>query len=711
MSEPFRFEKHKDGIGVLTFDLPDEKVNKFSTPAMEAFSAMIDDLEKEDAVRALLLVSGKPNIFIAGADVNEIKQINDEELAYRVLREGQQIFERWSQLPFPTIAVIDGACMGGGTELSLACSYRLVTDNPKTKMALPEVNLGIFPGWGGTQRLPRLIGLPIALDMILTGRSIDGKRAWKYGLADKLIPKEWVNESARSFANEIAGTKTNRYLKRRKGKTVLERSPAGRALIFSKAKKTVLKKTQGHYPAPLKAITAIRKGYRKPIAKGLEIEAQYVAPLIRSPIAKNLISIFFWTEAIKKENGVDNPEITPAEIKQVGLLGAGVMGGGIAQLMANRGIDVRIKDIEYQAVSQALKQASNLLQYRLKRRKISRQEFTQMVHRISGTVEYSGFKNKDLVIEAVVEDLKIKRQVLKEAEDQISTETIIATNTSSLSVDAMAEVLENKERFLGMHFFNPVHRMPLVEVVRGKDTADKAAATVFKLAQTLGKTPIVVRDSPGFLVNRLLVPYMVEAISLLEEGYGIKKVDRTMERFGMPMGPIALFDEVGIDVAHKVANILQKTMGDRMADSAILDKLLKARRLGKKSGAGFYRYKNGKKAYDKAIEPFIESDKDRTNLSESDMQRRMVYPMVNEAARCLEEGVVRQPRDVDVGMIYGTGFAPFRGGLLRYADTVGLNEIAEELNTFTETFGQRFKPCSYLESMAQNNRSFYESET
>lgn len=699
MSTAFRLETIEDHLAILWFDLPDEKVNKFNAAVMQELSEQLDELRQRDDIRCLLLMSKKPGIFIAGADVNAIKDLRDEEEGYRVARQGQEIFGKVEQLPFPTVAVIDGACMGGGTELSLCFTYRIATDSKKTKIAFPEVNLGILPGWGGTQRLPRLIGLQRAMDMILTGRSVDAKRALRSGLIDTIIAAEWVREKAIAFAREVISGEAQKYLKKRKPRglanALIEKTPPGRKVLFTQARKMILRKTGGHYPAPLLALQTLEQTHGKSLAKGLEIEARHLARLIITNICKNLVQIFQWTEEIKKESGVKDTSLSGQAVGKAAVLGAGVMGGGIAQLFAARAIPVRVKDINHEALAKAYQQAAEVLRGSLKRRKITRLEMRQIMNRISGTVDYSGFKNSDLVIEAIVEDLEIKKKVLAELETHLSADAIIATNTSSLRVDDMAVALKKKNRFVGLHFFNPVHRMPLVEVVRGKHSSEEAIATVFNLCKNLGKTPIVVRDGPGFLVNRLLLPYMVEAISLLEEGHSLKRIDSAMRRFGMPMGPIELFDEVGIDVAWKVAKILRESMADRMAESEILHKLVEDGRLGKKSKKGFYIYSNRKTEYDPRIENYI-SVGQRTDLDEQQLIQRMIYPMVNEAARCLQEDIAAVPRDVDIGMIFGTGFAPFRGGLLRYADQENVAKIVLTLQQFEDKYGSRFKPSEAL---------------
>ncbi len=711
MKNAFQLEILDNSIGLLTFDLPGEKVNKFSAPVMQELDNLLDDLAQNSDLKCLMIMSAKKGIFIAGADIKEIVDITDPEAGFMVSQKGHEVFGKIASLPYPTIAVIDGACMGGGTEMSLACTYRLATDNPKTKIALPEVNLGIFPGWGGTQRLPRLIGLQRSLDIILTGRSLDGLRAYRQGVVDKVIPKEQVRETAFKFALDVVNGINVLARSRRKQKglfpLVLEKNPLGRALVYHLAKKTVLKKTKGHYPAPLAALKSVKRGFRKSLARGLKIEAQLFGPMIISPVSKNLIKIFFWTEAVKKENGTKNPDVTTKPVIKAASLGAGVMGGGIAQLFAGRDIPVRVKDINYEAVSKAYQQAASVLKGKLKRRRITKLEFQHILEKITGTIDYSGFKTVDFIIEAIVENLDIKKSVFSELENHIDEDTIVVSNTSSLRIDDMASAFKYPQRFAGMHFFNPVHMMPLVEVIRGKNTSDETVATTFQLAKKLGKTPVVVGDGPGFLVNRLLLPYMVEAISLLEEGQTPEDIDKTMEAFGMPMGPIELFDEVGIDVANKVAKILAASMGDRMAESTMLDNLVKDNRTGKKSGVGFYKYEGKKRVSDPSIKSYFTIN-EKKQLNDEDLINRMVYPMINEAARCLEEKIAARPKDVDLGMIFGTGFAPFRGGLLTYADDEGISKVYETLQALAESDHNRFKPSSALEKIYKSGKGFYE---
>ena len=711
MSHAFKLEIIDEKFGVLTFDLPGEKVNKFSTPVMQEFDEMLDSLSTRKDLDCLLIQSGKKSIFIAGADINEIENIYDPEDGYKVSQLGQDIFNKLSNLSFPTIALINGASMGGGTEMALACTYRLASDHPKTKIALPEVNIGVFPGWGGTQRLPALIGLQRSLDIILTGRNLDARRALRSGIIDKIIPKELVLEAGLQFARDVIDGKNVLSRSKRKQKglfpALLEKNPLGRALVFRMARKAVLKKTKGHYPAPLEALKVIKKSRGKSLQKGLEIEARSFGKVIGSPISKNLIKIFFWTEAVKKQTGVVGTDVQTSPVNKAAALGAGVMGGGIAQLFASRNMPIRVKDLNNEAVAKAYEQAAGVLKGKLKRRRITKLEFGQILSKITGTIDYSGFRKTDFIVEAIVEDLNIKKKVFAELENHIREDTIVVSNTSSLLINDMAVAFKKPERFAGMHFFNPVHMMPLVEVIRGEKTSDETIATTFKLAKSLGKTPVLVNDGPGFLVNRLLVPYMVEAVSLLEEGISIKHIDRIIESFGMPMGPIELFDEVGIDVAFKVAKILSQSMGDRMADSPVLEKMIADGRLGKKSKKGFYIYQGKKKSPDPDISNFITVTK-KVDLSDEELVQRMIYPMINEAARCLEDKIVTRPQDVDLAMIFGTGFAPFRGGLLSYADSESVTKVHDTLDKFSTTYGSRFKPSGMLRKIAGTGKSFFQ---
>jgi len=701
----------EDALAILTFDLPGEKVNKLSTPVMEELSSWIDKLSAASGVQALLVCSGKPDIFIAGADVREIENVRTPEEGRTASAVGQRIFERWARLPFPTVAAIHGACLGGGTELALACDFRLCSDSPKTRIGLPEVNLGILPGWGGTQRMPRLIGLAAALDLILTGKAIDGKRAARIGLADAVVPEPIFSEWSARFAREKFGARKPRG---RRGKRsiaglALEGNPLGRAILFRKARATILARTHGRYPAPLEALAAIREGFGKRIEEALAIENAHLGNLIATPIQRNLLRIFFWTEEVKKESGAVNPTVVPRPVHRIGVLGAGVMGGGIAQLAADKGFPARLKDIAPEPLAHGFRAAADIWKEKVARRRMTRSAFQKKMSLISGGLDYAGFAQAEVTIEAVVEKLEVKRAVLRDWEQAVGDDPIFASNTSTLPITRIASGAQQPRRVVGMHFFNPVHKMPLVEVIRGEKTSDETVATIFDLARRMGKTPVVVRDAPGFLVNRILAPYLSEAVRLLEEGCRIEEVDRVMTDFGLPVGPLALLDDVGIDVAAKGGATLAEAFPDRLPLAGNFDVLLHQGRLGRKTGRGFYRYRGTKreKADPEGIVAGARKPAAPGTHPPDVIEARLLMPMINEAAFCLEDRIVPAPSKVDLAMIFGAGFPPFRGGLLQYADDLGIDRVVNRLEDFAERLGVRFIPSPLLRAMAESRKTFY----
>lgn len=701
-----------DGLAVLTFNLPGEKVNKLSTPVMAEISSWIDRLSATQGIGALLLRSGKPDIFIAGADVREIEHVATAADGKTASAVGQRIFERWAKLPFPTVAAIHGACLGGGTELALACDFRICSDSPKTRIGLPEVNLGILPGWGGTQRLPRLVGIAAALDLILTGKAIDGRRAARIGFADAAVPEAIFEEWTERFAREKVGSRRPRGRRRKAPlvQTLLEGNPAGRAFLFSRARASVLAKTHGHYPAPLEALAAVREGRGRPIEAALAIENEHLGHLFGTPVQKRLLRIFFWTEEVKKETGAINPTVQPRPVRRIGVLGAGVMGGGIAQLAADKDFPVRLKDVAPEPLAHGFRAAADVWKERMRSGRLSRSAFQRKMGLISGGLDFSGFAQTDVTIEAVVEKLAVKQAVLREWESVVGDEAIFASNTSTLPITSIADGARQPRRVVGMHFFNPVHRMPLVEVIRGERSSDEAIATVFDLARKMGKTPVVVRDAPGFLVNRILAPYLAEAVRLLEEGARIEEVDRAMTGFGMPVGPLALLDDVGIDVAVKGAETLAAAFPQRLPLAGNFEILVHQGRLGRKTGHGFYHYAGTKRG---RSDPEGIAAVRRTGppaFPPDVVVARLVMPMINEAAFCLEDGIVLTPAKLDLAMIFGTGFPPFRGGLLQYADDLGIDRVVNRLQDFEERLGPRFAPCPMLLDMARTGGKFHSAD-
>ncbi len=720
MSGAFKFTiDGATGIGTILFDYPGERINKLTFEVMDELETLIDKIGSDSSLKAVTLISAKKDIFIAGADINEIASINSSEDGKKKALLGQRIITKFSKLPLPTVAVINGACLGGGLELSLAFDYRIATDNPKTSIGLPEVNLGIIPGFGGTQRLPRLIGLEKALTMILTGRPVDGKKAYRYRLVDALIPKEFLHEKVNEFISVILQPNGAEQIKKQRNKAtlqsiVLEKNPIGKAVLFNLSKKNVVAKTKQFYPAPLKAVDVIKKTHAMPLDQGLQIEADEFSKLVITDTCRNLINLFFIREKLKKDSGTREP-VAIKDIANVGVLGAGVMGGAIAWLFTKSFISTRIKDLNWDAIRKGYETAAKIYKQLKKLRKFDDREINLRMHKLSATVDYSGFEKIDLVIEAVVEDLNVKQSVFSDLENRIPSSAIIASNTSTLSITEMSKRLKNPERFIGMHFFNPVNRMPLVEVIPGDKTSPKTIATIMELTKRLGKTPVLVKSCPGFLVNRLLLPYLNEAFYLLQVGVDPVRVDSIITRFGMPMGPFALADEVGIDIGYKAAKILEESYGKRMKMVDIFvdisnDKSL----LGKKSGKGIYQY-SGK---DKEINPEIaslvskysgESQSLGINVSDNEILERLMLIMVNEASRCMQEEIVSCPEYLDMAMIMGTGFPPFRGGLLRYADSFGISKIVDVLKGFETVSKDRFQPCDYLNKMKDEQLKFYSS--
>jgi 3-hydroxyacyl-CoA dehydrogenase/enoyl-CoA hydratase/3-hydroxybutyryl-CoA epimerase len=693
----FRIERDGD-LAIVWFDLPGEKVNKFSSSTMQQFSGIVDQLANATDVKRIIIASAKPGIFIAGADVTEFSKVTSPEQAKAYTRFGQQTLHRFSKLPQVKVAAINGACMGGGTELALSCDYRVMSDDKRAQIGLPETKLGIFPAWGGTTKLPRLIGLPAALDIILNGKSVDGKRAKRMGLVDETVAPSILLETAKVFSKKekpAAGQRTKFYI---------EGNPFTRKLIFNKARKTVMQQTRGQYPAPLRALDVMEHGMSAGVDAGLAREVDEVVPLILGDVAQNLVRLFFLMEDSKK----DKLSAKSRPVSYAGVLGAGVMGGGIAQIVSDKAdINVRMRDINWNAIAGGMRAASRIWKKRVERRRMSRGEMQRKLALITSTTDWSGFHNADVVIEAVVENVNIKRSVLKEFEGLKKPGAIFATNTSTIPITDIAAEAQDPANVVGMHFFNPVDRMPLVEVIRGAKTSDEAMSTVAAFARKLGKTVVICNDGPGFVVNRILGPYINEAGFLLEEGNSIESIDQTMLDFGMPMGPLALLDEVGIDVAVKAAHVLSAAFAGRMIESKAAQQLLDDGRLGKKNGKGVYLYEAGKR---KDPDPAIYAKVGVTAAKPVNAQEavdRMVLLMINEAALILDEQIVGSAAELDLAMIMGTGFPPFRGGLLRYADTLGSAQVVSKLEALAVRYGSRFQPSAPLKRMAENNEKFY----
>ena len=706
----------EDGLGWLVLDDPERRVNVLTEAAMRRFAELLGEAHRLAAtgrLRALVVWSGKPDSFVAGADVDAIAEIDDSTSGEAAARIGQAVFMDLERLEVPTVAAIHGVCLGGGTELALACRYRVASDSPKTRIGLPEVQLGIIPAWGGTTRLPRLVGLRAALPLLLTGAPVSVSRARRIGLVDEILPAPGFRERVRELTRALLGGSAPRRRKRPLGARLAYDTPPWRWLVLAAARRSVRSRTGGHYPAPLVLLDVLRRGLGATVETSFRIEAAAAGELIVSEVSKNLIHVFHLRERARKEAGA-GPGSEPRPVRHAVVLGAGVMGGGIAQLLAFRSIGARMKDVSHEAIAGGLQHARALFDKAVERRKLSPREAEQRMELVSGGVEYHGLAEADLVIEAVVERIDVKRQVLREVEQRAGPQCVLATNTSSLSVDQIAEALERPERLCGMHFFNPVHRMPLVEVVRGRRSSDEAVATVYRLALELGKVPVVVADGPGFVVNRILGPYLNEAGWLLADGATIEEIDAAARAFGMPMGPIRLLDEIGLDIARHAGSTLHEVFGERLLPSPPLQALANTERLGRKNGRGFYRYEEGR---ERGVDPSVYDDlagawwraAAREVSDEDEIRIRLVLSMVNEAARTLADRVVQRAGDLDLAMIMGAGFPPFRGGLLRFADSLGPTTVRAYLDQLHDRAGPRFAPAPLLVELASEERTFYEA--
>jgi 3-hydroxyacyl-CoA dehydrogenase/enoyl-CoA hydratase/3-hydroxybutyryl-CoA epimerase len=714
VSPGFQADEHR--IGWITFDDPDRSANVLTEPVMRRFGETLDEARaaaREGRIRVLVVRSGKPGSFIVGADIDAIASIEDPAEAEAKIRMGQAVFNDLAAMTIPTVAAVHGTCVGGGFELALACRHRLLSDSKRTSLQFPEVMLGILPAWGGTTRLPRLIGLQASLDMLLTGRKRDARAAKRMGIATDVLPADLFETKVSERALDLASKGAHQEKRLRPGllRSAIDGTAPGRAVTLAIARRKVISSTGGHYPAPLRILDVLKKHAGGSVEESLAAEARAAAELVVSPVCKNLIHVYYLREAARKGTGVPMADVEPQPVGVLGILGAGVMGGGIAHIAAQNDVRVYMKDIRHEAVGGGLRHARSRFDRAVARRRLGRREAAQRMELISGGLDYHGIAPADLVVEAVVERMDVKRQVLAEAERHLAPGCVIATNTSSLSVDEMAQALQSPARFCGMHFFNPVDRMPLVEVVRGAATSDRTVATVYAFALRLDKVPVVVGDGPGFLVNRILGPYLNEAGFLLGDGASIDRIDGVAKAFGMPMGPLRLVDEVGIDVSRHAGAALHEALGDRLAPSPALVALGNTDRLGKKGGLGFYRYeKERENGVDESVYEALGSVlPPRREVSEREIRMRLLVAMISEAARVLDEGVAHSAADVDLAMIMGTGFPPFRGGLLRFADTLHPRAIVEHARQLQGSHGERFGPPAVLERLAAEDRTFYEA--
>ncbi len=698
------------GVLFVTIDVPGEPVNTLSPALVDEFEQVFAQVDSDPLIRAAVLISGKSDSFIAGADIEQFRAFRVAADAERVSRLGQDLLTRLERLRAPFVAAIHGACLGGGLEVALACRYRVCTDHPKTVLALPEVQLGVIPGMGGTQRLRRRVGLQAALDMILTGRNVRAKRALQMGLVEEMVHPSILREVAGERALAIADGTLRPPSPKGRGPTglLLEHNPFGRSVVFKKARESVLEKTHGHYPAPLAALDAVRAGYEQGFEGGLREESRLFGEMAMTDVSRQLVFLFFASNALKKDPGVSEPAPRPDPVDRIGVLGAGFMGAGIASIAAQQNTLVRIKDMDHARIGKGLASVRSVLQERLVKRQITRQQLDDQMMLVSGTTDYSGFGAVDLVVEAVFEDVALKHRVLQEVEPALRDDAVYASNTSTIPISTIASAATRPERVLGMHFFSPVHKMPLLEVIVTPSTAREATVTAVAYGKKLGKTVIVVNDGPGFYTTRTLSAYMNEAGHLLDEGASIEALDKALVDFGFPVGPITLLDEVGIDVGGKVGLVLAEAFGARMSPSDAMRRVVVDERKGRKGGRGFYHYdaSGTKGKVDESIYQLL-AQPERRPVDAAEIVERCVLAMVNEAVRCLEEGILRSPRDGDIGAVFGIGFPPFRGGPFRYVDSRHAEAIVQRLEELDGRFPTRFTPAALLVDMARARKTFY----
>jgi 3-hydroxyacyl-CoA dehydrogenase/enoyl-CoA hydratase/3-hydroxybutyryl-CoA epimerase len=718
-------EKNANGVCTIWMDQKKEKINKIGPDLIGLFEEVFSELDKDDSIKAFVLTSKKKD-FIAGADIEAFQKVEKPGDWKPIAQKGHAILNQIEKSKKPIVAAIHGNALGAGLEIALACHARIASNDKSTKVALPEVKLGLLPGGGGTQRLPRLVGLQAALDMMLTGKNVFPYPALKMGLVDKVVHVSSLQNAAQKMALELVG----KPIKRERNELNLETVKAGfpaiqkaltglvleaplvNKIVFTEAKKMVDKQAHGNYPAPYKIMECVEIGWNQGIEKGYAAEVEKFEELILSPVSRQLINIFFaMTDKKKNPYGEDKVK----HVHRLGMIGAGFMGAGIAEVSMDDDMHVLLKDINQEMINSAYKTIYNDYNKKVSKKAMTKIELEEKMALLSGSLNYSDLDNQEIIIEAVFEDLKLKQNILKDVEANAKPNTIFATNTSALPIKAIAANAKNPELVIGMHYFSPVPKMPLLEIIKTDKTADWVIATCFDVGVRQGKTVIVVNDGPGFYTTRILAPLMNEAQLMLDEGGDILQIDREMNLFGYPVGPITLSDEVGIDVgAHIMSGELMQEMLKQRPDFKVSKTLLeisKAGYKGRKNKKGFYKYdENGKKVSGQ-VDPNIYSfygGNARKKFDANEIHMRCGMSMVNEAALCLEEGIIENPLDGDIGAIFGLGFPPFRGGPFRYVDTLGAKQVVDILNDLAAKHGARFKPAQILVDYAKSGKKFYD---
>lgn len=699
----FTLEKREDGIAILTMDVPGESMNTLKANFADEITAILDDIEQDTSVKGVVVASGKKDSFVAGADVSMLAKCTSADEAEALSIGGQTLFKRIEGMKKTFVAAIHGPALGGGLELALACHFRVCSDSDKTQLGLPEVQLGLLPGSTGTQQLPKLIGVQQAMKMMLTGAPVRAKQAKKYGIVDDMVPESILMQVAIEMASKSV---TKRSIDKSFTNKVLENTSFGRKLLFKKAREQTLAKTKGNYPAPMYIIDCIEAG-QESIAKGYAAEARLFGKLVMTKESKQLREIFFATTEMKKENGVEG--VAPKKVKKAGVLGGGLMGGGISFVTATKAnVPVRIKDINENGIAGAIKYSYDILNKKVKKRFMLKSQMQKQLSNITGCLDYSGYNDLDIVVEAVFEDLGLKQNMVADIEAHCRSDVIFASNTSSIPIGDIAANAKRPENVIGLHYFSPVDKMPLAEVIPHDKTSDEVISTTVEFAKKQGKTPIVVKDGAGFYVNRILAPYMSEAGYLAMEGQPVDAIDKALVKFGFPVGAFKLLDEVGIDVGTKIIPILKAQFGERFSAPEAFEKLLENDRKGKKNQSGFYDYKgkNQGKEVDQSVYQLL-GISPVTKYTDATVVERCVLLMLNEAAKCLEENVIRTPRDGDIGAIFGIGFPPFLGGPFRYMDELGMEHLVGRMQHYASTYSEKYAPAEILVNMHKNKETFY----
>ncbi len=719
MSEPAQFPALRlegpdsDGVAIVWIDCPGKKVNTLSVSMLPEFEAIFSRIGANKAIKAIVIASAKDSGFIAGADIDDLGLVKSATDGERISRQGQMAMKALENLSIPTVAAIQGECLGGGLELALACTARVASEHRKTKLALPEVMLGLLPGAGGTKRLPKLIGLANSLDMMLTGKNIRASKALKLGLVNAAVPAPQLLQAAKKMALDLAAGRAPQAPKKpgmaqEVQDMLLEGNALGRRVVLHEARKKVMKQTRGLMPAPLKILDVVGQGT-------YEAEAAAFGELLMSPQSAGLRHLFHAITALKKDNGPGTEGVKSRDINRIGVLGAGLMGAGVATVLADQGVTVRLKDRDHAAIGRGLDYARKVFGKARKRKVYAEAGYDERMARLSGGTDYAGFGQCEVVIEAVFEDLGLKQKMVADIENASKVATIFASNTSSLPISEIAATAKYPERVIGMHFFSPVEKMPLVEIIVTPQTSPEVTATTVAVARKMGKHVIVVNDCAGFYTTRALVPYMTEAIFMAIDGYALADIDEAAMSVGFPVGPITLMDEVGIDVGVKVMKVMKQYYGERIQfPPDVSTALLEEGRLGRKNNKGFYKYENGKSVMDKGHKVIDESvykhlpkgvQTKKADLPE--MAQRLILGLINEAALCLQEGILRDGYAGDLGAVMGIGFPPFEGGPFRYVDRYGSAAIVEKMRALEVKFGKRFAPCQLLTDKAKSNGKFY----